>query len=546
MKKRYTFLSENWLRFGLVAAFAVSSLISNAQTAPAKVWDKTFGGNDVDRLISLQQTSDGGYILGGYSESGISGDKSQICKGTEDYWLLKLDNQGNKVWDKTIGGSYYDYLTSINQTSDGGYIMIGYSHSGNSADKSDNNRGLEDYWVVKIDSIGNKIWDKTFGGNKQDIPTSVVQTIDGGYLLGGHSNTDTNGDKTAVNKGSINTFDHWLIKIDSNGNKVWDKTIGGSSTDYLYYMDKTSDGGFIIGGASNSPISSDKTQANQGGLDYWIVKLNASGNKIWDRTYGGSNDDLIKTIQQTSDRGYILGGISQSGISGDKSQSSYGDRDLWIIKIDSTGNKQWDKTIGGSNREILGSLIKTMDGSYLINSTSNSPISGDKTQPSQGTDAWLIKIDSLGHKLWDQTIGGSGNENASKLLQLADGSFIWAGDSDSGIGIDKSQPSQGASDYWIVKLAAEVTGTKELVSHKELLISPNPSQGKFNLQLENISASKVEVSVSDLLGRVILQKELPVTNKQISEELEIKASKGMYLLQIKAGNQSTSRKIVVK
>ena len=206
----------------------------------------------------------------------------------------------------------------------------------------------------------------------------------------------------------------------------------------------------------------------------------------------------------------------------------------------------WDKTIGGIEIDELKILQQTTDGGYVLGGNSFSGIGGDKSQPAQSEDFWIVKLNSNGVKIWDKTLGGNDPDRLASLQQTSDGGFIFGGYSYSNVSGDKSQPSQGASDYWIVKLAADVTGISEASLNSQLSIFPNPNQGKFNLQLENIAASKAEVSISDLLGRIVLQKELPVTNKQVSEELEIKAAKGLYLLQIKAGNQTTSRKIVVE
>ena len=262
MKKRYTFFPKNWLRAGLFTAFAATaSLNLQAQNGPAKLWDKTFGGTQSDELTTLQQTSDGGYILGGVSDSGISSDKSQVHKGIFDYWVVKLDASGIKTWDKTIGGSADEELYSIKQTTDGGYILGGLSNSGISGDKSQASKGGGDYWIVKLDASGNKLWDKTIGGISWDNFTAIQQTSDGGFILGGYSESGVSGDKTQASKGME---DYWVVKLDASGNKIWDKTFGGNNQDRLFSLQQTADGDYILGGWSNSGISGDKTQASKG------------------------------------------------------------------------------------------------------------------------------------------------------------------------------------------------------------------------------------------------------------------------------------------
>jgi len=431
-----------------------SSFPAIAQTAPLKQWDVQFGGSDFDQLNSLQQTADGGYILGGNSRSGISGDKTQPNRGGYDYWIVKTDANGGKQWDASFGGSYSDLLYSLQQTADGGYILGGYSSSGISGDKTQASRGDEDYWIVKTDANGVKQWDATFGGSSDDYLYSVQQTADGGYILGGSSESGISGDKTQASQGED---DYWIVKTDANGIKQWDATFGGSSDDYLYSLQKTSDGGYILGGSSESGISGDKTQTSQGEADYWIVKTDANGVKQWDAQFGGSSSDGYPafSLQQTADGGYILGGSSESGISGDKTQASRGKADYWIVKTDANGAKQWDAGFGGSSNDgyYAFSIRQTADGGYILGESSLSKISGDKTQDSQGeADYWIVKTDANGVKQWDAGLGGSMTDYLNSLHQTADGGYILGGSSESGISGDKTQESRGKADYWIVKL----------------------------------------------------------------------------------------------
>jgi hypothetical protein len=442
---------------------------------PTKQWDKTFGGSGSDALTSLQQTADGGYILGGSSSSGASGDKSEPNKGpnnTRDYWLVKVDESGVKQWDKTFGSSGDDFLLSLQQTTDGGYILGGISWSGEGGDKSEPNRGTySDYWLVKVDANGTKQWDKTFGGNSADALFSVQQTRDGGYILGGYSWSDVSGDKSEPRRGPAFTHDYWIVKVDAGGVKQWDKTFGGSGSDVLRTIHQTADGGYILGGYSDSDLSGDKNGPNKGDYDYWIVKVDGDGAKQWDKTFGGSGSDVLTSLQQTADGGYILGGSSGSRASGDKSdyyRGFEGFDDYWIVKVDASGKKQWDKTFGGNGNEGLYSLRQTTDGGYILGGYSWSDESGDKTEPSRGyngsADYWLVKVDADGAKQWDKIFGGDGDDNLLSLGQTTDGSYILGGHSYSGVSGDKSEPNRGpgfaegsydTDDYWLVKLSPE-------------------------------------------------------------------------------------------
>jgi len=440
MKKNYILFYA--LFFSLASAIAQNPLV--------KQWDARFGGTDFDYLDAMQETNDGGYILGGYSLSLIGGDKTQASKGLTDYWVVKIDSLGNKQWDKDFGGTAYEYLYSLKQTNDGGYMLAGASASGVGGDKTQASTGGLDYWIVKLDALGNKQWDKSFGGTSDDILFSMLQTTDKGYMLAGHSASGAGGNKAQASKGG---WDYWVVKIDSSGNKQWDKSYGGTSDDNCYSLQQTADGGYVLGGCSYSGIGGDKTQASKGGWDYWIVKIDSLGNKKWDRDFGGTSDDYVNSLQQTIDRGYILGGISFSGVGGDKAQPSKGMADRWIIKIDSIGNKQWDKDFGGAaNEEEVFFISQTNDLGYLFSGTSHSTISGDKTENNLGPEqTWVVKTDSAGNKQWDKTLLTTGDDEYGIAIQTKDGCFAIANSSDGAIGGYKTQSDEGDWDYWIIK-----------------------------------------------------------------------------------------------
>ncbi len=421
----------------------------HAQT-PVKIWDKTIGGNHIDRLSSITATTDGGFILSGSSYSDISGDKTETRIGGFDYWVVKINSAGQKIWDKTFGGNSNDFLISTVLTSDGGYILGGYSISGVSGDKSENTKGNYDYWVVKINSSGQKVWDKTFGGGQADYFTSLSLTSDGGYILGGYSMSAVSGDKTDNNKGG---YDYWVIKINSLGQKVWDKTFGGNGSDELSSIISTTDGAFILAGSSSSNSSVDKTENNIGYEDYWVLKVNSLGQKVWDKTIGGSGGDVLSNIITTSDEGYLLAGRSYSNISADKTENCKGSWDYWIVKINAAREKVWDKTLGGNSFDHLNSIISIADSKYILAGYSGSNISGDKTENNKGgNDFWLVKIDDLAQKVWDKTIGANGGEESAYIVSISNGEYYITGYSASDASGDKTENGKGNYDYWLVKL----------------------------------------------------------------------------------------------
>jgi len=313
-----------------------------------KVWFKHYGGGGHDYSHSIQQTSDGGYI--------VAGDASSYTHGGSDVAIYKLDSDGDKIWFKHYGGTNGDYGQSIQQTSDGGYVVGGYTFS--------YTYGGSDVAIYKLNSDGNKVWFKHYGGMSNDYCLSIQQTSDGGYIAAGYTGSYTYG-----------SDDFAIYKLDSNGNKVWFKHYGGGNSDRAQSIQQTSEGGYVVAGYTGS--------YTYGGNDFAIYKLNSSGNKVWFKHYGGSSDDIAKSIQQTSDGGYIVAGYTSS--------YSYGDWDFAIYKLDSSGNKVWFKHYGGIAEDIPYSTQQTSDSGYAIAGHSNSYTYGS-------LDFAIYKLDSNGDK----------------------------------------------------------------------------------------------------------------------------------------------------
>ncbi|MET3129444.1 hypothetical protein ABID42_004568 [Arcicella rosea] len=406
-----------------------------------KQWDKTLKGNGSENIRVMLNLPDGGYIIGGENYSDIT--------SSLDYWLVKTDAKGNKVWEKTFGGTKDENLASMLATADGGYVLLGISNSDISADKSEASRGTNDYWVIKVNANGTKVWDKTFGGNAQDTPKSIVATSDGGFILGGQSLSGLSGDKTEASKG---TYDFWIVKINANGSKVWDKTFGGDNEEYLSKILITADGGYLLGGHSSSGISGNKSETSKGASDYWIVKINANGSKVWDKAFGGNSVEYLGDISTTSDGGFLLVGDSYSGLSGDKTQSLKGDTDYWAVKINANGLKIWDKAFGGNSSEYFKAIANTNDGGFILAGYSFSGISGDKSEASNGnSDYWAIRIDANGVKVWDKAFGGNSHDMLSNIITSNDGGFLLGGTSLSGLSGDKTDVGTQYQYCWIVK-----------------------------------------------------------------------------------------------
>lgn len=434
------------------------------------IWQNTLGGTEDEWPFSIELTKDSNYLIGGYSFSNISGDKTENSRGFSDVWITKIDNISGKIlWQKTIGGNSYDTAISVKETKDGGFIIGGYSSSGVSGEKTENSRGGDDFWVIKLDSNRNIIWDKTYGGNGTDRLTSIIETNDGGYLIGGVSNSNISGDKTENSRG-LN--DIWLIKINSNGNIEWQKTIGGNDIDSLGSIINTNDKGYILAGSSMSNVSGEKTENSRGfGGDFWILKIDEDGTILWDKTIGGNNGDYAKTIRKTFDGNYIIGGDSSSIISSEKTENSIcNSTDIWLVKIDKKGNVLWDKTLGGDNTDWIGDIRETKDEGIIVGGMSASSISAYKTEEGVGDrDYWVVKLNKDGNVIWDKTLGGKKMDNLTTLIQSNDGNYVLGGWSTSNISGDKTENSNGSFDYWFIKLSSDYQSYNPKIFEKKTI-----------------------------------------------------------------------------
>jgi len=463
-----------------------------------------------------------------------------------------------KLWDKRYGGSGDDYLNRMIQTQDGGYLLGGSSLSGKSGDKTEASQGDRDFWIVKVDKQGTKEWDKTFGGSGYDELKKVIQLASGEYMLGGYSNSPLSGDKSQNSQGDN---DYWLVKISSDGTKVWDKRYGGSLDETLGSFTETRNGGFLLGGTSLSGKSGDKSQASQGGSDYWAVKTDKDGNLLWEKTYGGKGSDEVYSVRRSQGDNLYLAGTSESGISGDKGQKSQGGKDYWLIKLDENGTKLWDRTFGGSKDDELRASTFTDEGHYFLAGHSSSGASGDKSQASQGaSDYWVVHVDADGEKIADQRFGGSGAEELRTVFRTNDGGLLLGGRSDSGVSGDRTQPSQGGTDYWLVKvgpvttvargarattLVAEPIKPDQLVN---LMAYPNPIQEKATVSFTLPEKQFAQVKVFDLRGREIKTLFQGQAQANQTYQLEWQARNqgtGMYLLQLQTSTKRHQQKLLL-
>jgi len=357
-------------------------------------WAKTYGGAGKDEAYAIQQTSDGGYIVAGLTES--------FEDETGDVWIIKIDPNGNIEWQKTYGRGYLDAAYSIVQTYDGGYVIVGALA-----------REGWTIWVLKLDAEGEFEWQKSFKGKEYEygVAYSIQQTSDGGYIVAGEIRVEEGKD-----------IDIWILKLAPDGTKEWDKRGGGSDLDHAYALQQTSDGGYIVAGQNDKPY-----YGVGGGI--WVLKLHPTGEIEWQKTYGGDSSDEAHAIRQTNDGGYIVAGATHS--------FGVGDEDLWILKLNAHGDCEWQKTIGGEGQDYTRSIRQTFDGGYIVTGTTYSFGLGDG-------DLWILKLGTNGDIKWQRTYGGYGKEEAYSILQTYDGGYVVAGST--------STYGAGEEDFLVLKL----------------------------------------------------------------------------------------------
>ena len=464
------------------------------------LWQATIGGSADDYLWDLKPVSSDKAILAGRSQSPVSGDKTEACQGGMDYWIVAIEFWGQDgveiLWQKTIGGSGVDALTSIQLTPDGGFILAGDSNSPADGDKTEDSQGVTDFWVVKTDSQGQIEWQNDLGGAGFEYSPVIINTPGGGFLLGGYSNSDHSPDKSEDSQGG---YDFWVLKLDDQGDIVWDQTIGGAGVDYLSWIDQATDGGYFLGGYSDSNAGGDKTEDSNGLFDIWVVKIDSLGQILWQNTIGGSDTDWLNTLIATPDGGCLLGGSSYSGSSGDKLEPNQGSGDLWLIKLDSLGQIEWQNSIGGDGQDAVRSIALN-DLGYLVACSSTSGESGDKTVESFGSfDYWLLQVDSFGQVLWQAAFGGEKNDILLTVQPSGSSGYYLGGYSSSGVSGNKSEPNKGFNDYWVVYLDKYISTQDLAFRSSPIRAFPNPASDWLFFDPE----VEFPVQLTDLQGRII-------------------------------------------
>lgn len=519
----------------LLSGLGLATAPGNAQTnGPLPIhWQATYGAGKVGSgsfalAYDFAQTADGGYLIAGIVGGAANGIRTApICAGT-DYWVIKIDAQGQRQWDKSYGGDSHpeggpgDTCFAFTLSPDDGFVLTGWSFSTKSCTRTVPLLDWSDMWTVRCDATGTVLWDVGFtpgSASMSHLATDIERTRDGAYVVCGMGqNAD----------GSI--LYRMILKFNDQGEEQLSKAVCNLRTYGIpLRIRETLDGGFIIAGSAADPPMGCKTSPYFGGHDssnvylggdFWVLRLDAQGNPVWDKSYGGSGPEQAYDIHPLADGGFMVFGSSESTPApvpsrGTKTSPRYGQQDFWVVRIDAQGNPLWDKSYGGTGDDICTHAEPMPDGGWLLCGQSSSPASASKTSPRFGSfDFWIVRTDDRGNKLWEQSFGGSGMEGKTvrpmtvpqfvrqRIRHTADGGFLLVGDSDSPVGGTKTAPRVGDYDFWVLKLGPEppslrgevtaegqcklcligppefpstIQGSADLVSWADLATPPNPT-----------------------------------------------------------------------
>ena len=435
--------------------------------APNIHWQKSLGGSFYDKAQSVIEVSNGDLIIAGNSQS--SNQDLSFNHGMFDWWIIRMNKTGNVIWKKTLGGSLEDYVRQVIQTPDGNFLCIGETQS-NNGDVTGYIDGI-DFWVVKIDVSGNIIWKKCYGGTRIDRGYSACLTNDGNIMIAGVTESEY-----PYIENNHGVSDYLLIKIDQNGDIIWQKTYGGNDVDECKSIKKTSDGGYLLCG--NSRSSNGDLNNNKGELDVWVVKINANGDIQWQTNVGGSKSDYANTMMEDKNGNFLIAGETYSfDFDATENHSNSISRDYFVIKLNSQGQKIWVRCYGGSDNEYARGIIETNGDEYVIVGESYSN-DGQAPDNKGSADFWLIKVNPInGDLIWQKKYGSDGHDEPNDLILSHDNDFITVGNTLPVENLIDVSVKYGDDDMWIVKLfnndcVKKLTLTNDLITgNREYLTS---------------------------------------------------------------------------
>ncbi|MBI5539678.1 MAG: RHS repeat-associated core domain-containing protein [Bacteroidia bacterium] len=496
-----------------------------------KVWDKVDGGGNTETLSSVIQTKDKGLLLIGTSNTvDTIGNKDGLPAVNEDYWIVKKDSSGAKEWGIDIQAADKDFLKCAIQTCDEGYLLAGTSRSDSVPGYSKLSRaiGYDDFWIIKLDKSGNRIWDKTYGGTDNDDLKAIVELPDKSIMLCGSSFSDSSGNKTTHNRknGIYSTSDYWVIKVSSLGEIIWDKTYGGYGSDVLTDAILTGDNNVLLCGYTNSPLCDTcsltssyvtDTLANNS-TDYWLVKIDKNGNVLWNEVLGGNNDDFAWSVTETPDWNIIIAGSSYSTQGyGDHNAANYSESDLWLVRTNPFGQYQYDRTFGSDVHEAKegADIMRARSGNYYLMTTAEVITINDTTSTRHATGSlaskimWSVIVDDSLNYIYDIALQGLGylnpitfSNNGTSVIQTFDRDIVFGGYSNDTIGNQKSAKAFNLSnDYWTLKYKYVCKDQTICIKWKPFPVISDTLDGFVDIQPMNCE----QAIISDIKNMILIQ-----------------------------------------
>ena len=518
-------------------------------------WQQCFGGSEQDQAYDIIEIPGGYFILG--STESADGDIS-LNHGISDGWLIKTDNSGNIIWEGTYGGSSGDNFVRIFPTENEDFYILGASRSSDGDISFDPYPDSWDHWILKIDSEGDIIWDKIVGGSTGEVLWTGDITEDGGILTVGWTNSN-DGDISVFYGGQ----DTWITKISSEGELEWDFAIGTDWIDVGQAIIQTSDGGYLVGGSSMLGEGGNITCEPHSSLaDAILTKLDADRNIEWQHCYGGSDHDGIVSLIEIED-GYVFGAYTSSN-DGDVSGWHVGynhlgnpEPDMWIVKIDFSGNIIWQNALGGSDGEGGGRIFDNSDYGYIAFTTTYSndgDVSGNHSMSEYYSDIWVVELDFDGELITQQCFGGKGKEIIEHGVVIKDyNHFVIAGRTDYGPSYDVQCTPHGGNydrDFWVFEVKDTLVGVQDNVTiDRNLKVYPNPAKDYVIFEIAgqiNFSNFEVaKVSIFNSFGQEIKNPIIYCTGDKLVWDIRA-VNSGVYMYTVSSEGRITSGKLLIR
>ena len=512
--------------FFLICLFAVTGIFAQAPTIE---WQKTIGCTSYNPVNNFIIDNQGNYLFAGiaYDSCDVTGHSF----GWGDGWIIKTDTDGNRLWSVVLGADSADEFFKIIQTADNGYVAVGRTLSQVGPDTK---QGLTDCWIVKLDVNGNLLWQRTLGSPGYDDADDVAETATGDLIIAGATGS-AGGDVASFHGG---TLDAWIIKLNSTGTVLWEKTYGSTGTDYPMAIKKTVDNNYIItgkAGGANGDIP--YLHSTSYPSDVWVMKINDTGGVMWSKTYGGYMNQVGDRIIQTQDGGYLVGAESTSGnmdVAG-----NYGDNDMWAIKLDDTGKIQWQKNYGGSGADVFTSIIESKEGGYLFTGTSQS-VDHDGTGNHGTSDLLLIKTDNTGNIRWSRMYGGTSGDATATSVQTSDSTYVTGGVTNSHNG--DVAVHFGVTSAWVFRLNKFLpVGINNIAASNEIKVFPTVTDNLVTVKLSGGNTIP-EFKLYDMTGRLMT---IPCGRNNDDYTLSLSNMPGgIYVLHVISGNAFSVFKII--